>query len=59
MINKAIDAIEGSDVTERLLESMTLTIDSAKLKAVCELAEEFRKKVARSHRLKVAMRLIS
>lgn len=47
MINKAIDAIEGQTVAERLLESMTLTIDATKLKAVCELAEEFRKKVAK------------
>jgi uncharacterized protein (TIGR02147 family) len=47
MINKALDAIEGQNVTERLLESMTLTVDSSKLKAVTELAEEFRKKVAK------------
>src|SRR5262249_54512416 len=47
MINKAVDAIEGQTVNERLLESMTLTVDSSKLKAVCELAEEFRKKVAK------------
>jgi uncharacterized protein (TIGR02147 family) len=47
MLAKAIEAIESQTVNERLLESMTLTVDSSKLKAVAELAEEFRKKVAK------------
>lgn len=45
MLSKAIDAIEGQTANERLLESMTLTVDSTQLKAVYELSEEFRKKV--------------
>ncbi len=47
MITKAIEAIETQSVNERLLESMTLTIDTSKLKAVADLAEEFRKKVTK------------
>jgi uncharacterized protein (TIGR02147 family) len=47
MIGKALEAIDAQDISERLVEGMTLTIDTAKLKAVAELAEEFRKKVAK------------